>query len=258
MIDWVLAGIIAGWMVTSCDILVLHDHFYNCLIAGSTVYILYISYHEYIPPDKDDGGSSDEGKDEGGTTDDKDEDDEELYNIYRRRLLPISNDQINKCMTQIRAKTTHCTDDIHEFECSICNCDYETILPCIDRDHMFRCIRCNHYKEDLVVMETPDLVVMETPDLVVMETPDLVVMTKCFACDGTRTTYWTDDYYGVCFECCCIDCNKLLGECVCKYYNKNMSRDVKQAEKCDHTMYTVVVGYDDKHKKCSKCGCVAF
>ena len=43
---------------------------------------------------------------------------------------------------------------------------------------------------------------------------------KCFACGGSGTSYWTDDCYGSCLECCCINCGKFDDECECKYCKK--------------------------------------
>lgn len=39
---------------------------------------------------------------------------------------------------------------------------------------------------------------------------------NCNHCNGTRRGYWSDDISGVCLECCCIDCEKLHKNCVCK------------------------------------------
>ena len=38
----------------------------------------------------------------------------------------------------------------------------------------------------------------------------------CKACHGLKTSYWSDDCYGSCTECCCIDCNEFYDECKCK------------------------------------------
>lgn len=37
----------------------------------------------------------------------------------------------------------------------------------------------------------------------------------CDICNGSRRQYWSDDIYGICLECCCIDCKKLNKECRC-------------------------------------------
>jgi hypothetical protein len=37
----------------------------------------------------------------------------------------------------------------------------------------------------------------------------------CYACNNTRISYWSDDIYGPCMECCCIDCEKLCSLCRC-------------------------------------------
>jgi hypothetical protein len=39
---------------------------------------------------------------------------------------------------------------------------------------------------------------------------------NCEQCDGSRVQYWSDDIYGVCLECCCINCEKLNKNCRCK------------------------------------------
>jgi hypothetical protein len=40
---------------------------------------------------------------------------------------------------------------------------------------------------------------------------------KCCACGGSGTSYWSDDCYGSCLECCCINCGEFHHECQCKY-----------------------------------------
>lgn len=37
----------------------------------------------------------------------------------------------------------------------------------------------------------------------------------CYACRDTGTSYWSDGVYGNCLECCCIDCGKKNGHCIC-------------------------------------------
>lgn len=39
---------------------------------------------------------------------------------------------------------------------------------------------------------------------------------NCCACGGTGTSYWSDDCYGSCLECCCINCEEFNDECQCK------------------------------------------
>lgn len=62
----------------------------------------------------------------------------------------------------------------------------------------------------------------------------------CDICNGTGTSYWSDDCYGSCLECCCINCNKFNYECECKYCNKCESSYMKDEE---HKCYL-----------CEKCG----
>ena len=63
---------------------------------------------------------------------------------------------------------------------------------------------------------------------------------KCFACGGSGTSYWSDDCYGSCLECCCIDCGEFNDECECKYCKKCESSYMKDEE---HKCYL-----------CEKCG----
>ncbi len=37
----------------------------------------------------------------------------------------------------------------------------------------------------------------------------------CDACRGSGTSYWSDDIYGACLDCCCIDCKKFNWDCKC-------------------------------------------
>lgn len=39
---------------------------------------------------------------------------------------------------------------------------------------------------------------------------------KCFSCRGSGTSYWSDDIYGSCLECCCINCGNFYDECDCE------------------------------------------
>jgi hypothetical protein len=63
---------------------------------------------------------------------------------------------------------------------------------------------------------------------------------ECYSCGGSGTSYWSDDCYGSCFECCCINCGEFNEECQCKC-----------CEKCE-TSYMK----DEEHKcyLCEKCG----
>ena len=40
--------------------------------------------------------------------------------------------------------------------------------------------------------------------------------TCCVACGGSGVSYWSDDCYGVCLECCCINCKNKYKECICR------------------------------------------
>lgn len=37
----------------------------------------------------------------------------------------------------------------------------------------------------------------------------------CVACGGTLISYWAEGIRGACLECCCIDCKKLIENCIC-------------------------------------------
>lgn len=45
----------------------------------------------------------------------------------------------------------------------------------------------------------------------------------CCACFGSGTSYWSDDIYGSCLECCCINCEKFHMNCTC-YYDSHKIR----------------------------------
>lgn len=38
---------------------------------------------------------------------------------------------------------------------------------------------------------------------------------NCNSCYGSRSSYLCDDVYGLCLDCCCIDCGMLFNECKC-------------------------------------------
>lgn len=63
---------------------------------------------------------------------------------------------------------------------------------------------------------------------------------KCFTCGGSGTSYWSDDCYGSCLECRCINCKEFNDECECKYCKKCESSFMKDKE---HKCYL-----------CEKCG----
>jgi hypothetical protein len=63
---------------------------------------------------------------------------------------------------------------------------------------------------------------------------------KCCACGGSGKSYWSDDCYGSCLECCCINCGEFDDECECKYCKKCESSYMKDEE---HKCYL-----------CEKCG----
>jgi hypothetical protein len=63
---------------------------------------------------------------------------------------------------------------------------------------------------------------------------------NCCACGGSGTSYWSDDCYGSCLECCCINCGEFDDDCECKYCKKCESSYMKDEE---HKCYL-----------CEKCG----
>ena len=42
----------------------------------------------------------------------------------------------------------------------------------------------------------------------------------CEACHGTGESYWSDDCYGSCLECCCINCGNKHKNCSCRECDK--------------------------------------
>jgi hypothetical protein len=47
----------------------------------------------------------------------------------------------------------------------------------------------------------------------------------CHACNGTGTSYWSDDVYGPCMECSCIDCSNITDRCTCNKYRLQHTTD---------------------------------
>lgn len=43
----------------------------------------------------------------------------------------------------------------------------------------------------------------------------------CDECNGTGKSYWCDDVYGFCMNCCCFECEKVFHKCKCKNYKDN-------------------------------------
>jgi hypothetical protein len=59
---------------------------------------------------------------------------------------------------------------------------------------------------------------------------------QCYACGGSGTSYWSDDCYDSCLECCCMNCSEFNDECQCNY-----------CEKCE-----IIYMKDEKHN-CDLC-----
>ena len=85
---------------------------------------------------------------------------------------------------------------------------------------------------------------------------------ECYACRGTGISYWSDDVYGSCLECCCMNCKKFIDKCKCKdckkcnrTYMKNEKHKCSLCEKCGN-----YIEYDDPYMKdgehqCYLCEC---
>ena len=43
----------------------------------------------------------------------------------------------------------------------------------------------------------------------------------CGACHGSGESYWSDDFYGSCLECCCINCKNKHKNCNCSEYDRS-------------------------------------
>ena len=62
----------------------------------------------------------------------------------------------------------------------------------------------------------------------------------CAACNGTGNSYWSDDCYGTCLECCCINCGKFGNGCKCcnycdlcdSYYDNDEKHNCYSCKKC--------------------------
>ena len=64
----------------------------------------------------------------------------------------------------------------------------------------------------------------------------------CEVCYGTGKSYWGDDCYGSCLECCCIDCGNENKNCSCR--------------ECDKCKECYEYSSDDEHtcELCIECG----
>ena len=47
----------------------------------------------------------------------------------------------------------------------------------------------------------------------------------CLMCRGSGISYWSDDVYGSCFDCCCINCGNFDDECECEKSEKSEKSD---------------------------------
>ena len=61
----------------------------------------------------------------------------------------------------------------------------------------------------------------------------------CGACHGTGESYWSDDCYGSCLECCCINCGNKHKNCNCR--------------KCDKCKEIIINNEEHNCYKCEKC-----
>lgn len=75
------------------------------------------------------------------------------------------------------------------------------------------------YKNDIDVWISCDTILSGVILTVLVEREKVIIKTdrtNCLACCGSGTAYWSDDCYGSCMECCCINCEKFADECTCK------------------------------------------
>jgi hypothetical protein len=90
------------------------------------------------------------------------------------------------------------------------------------------------------------------------ETCEVCSKEYCGACGGSGISYWSDDCYGSCLECCCINCTKFI--CECKYCKKCESSYMKDEEHicylCEKCGEYVLREYmlKDHCKECCNCG----
>jgi len=96
---------------------------------------------------------------------------------------------------------------------------------------IINCIRCEKCEE---CIETEKIQIKKKKDKFKKD------RSKCCSCGGSGTSYWSDDCYGSCLECCCINCGEFDDECECKYCKKCESSYMKDEE---HKCYL-----------CEKCG----
>jgi predicted GIY-YIG superfamily endonuclease len=61
----------------------------------------------------------------------------------------------------------------------------------------------------------------------------------CGACHGSGESYWSDDCYGSCLECCCINCGNKRKNCICR--------------ECDKCKEIIINNEQHSCYKCEKC-----
>lgn len=76
-------------------------------------------------------------------------------------------------------------------------------------------------------------------------------------CFGSGISYWSDDIYGSCLECCCINCSNFCDECKCEYckkcnncYEKNEKHKCYLCNKCKYYQESIDI------EKCTYCTAV--
>jgi hypothetical protein len=93
----------------------------------------------------------------------------------------------------------------------------------------------------------------------------------CPACFGSGRSYWSDDVYGSCLECCCINCDKFRDNCTCYHNCDDIRKKLGQTlfptprkpkkcechfcedcEDCDGDCERHLT-YGDKEPKCQSC-----
>ena len=84
--------------------------------------------------------------------------------------------------------------------------DANSLLTLVNTNNeplIINCIRCEKCEE---CIETEKIQIKKKKDKFKKD------RSKCFACGGSGRSYWSDDCYGSCLECCCINCGKFNTE----------------------------------------------
>ena len=112
--------------------------------------------------------------------------------------------------------------------------DANSLLTLVNTNNeplIINCVRCEKCEE---CIEKDKIQLKKKKDKIKKD------RSNCCACGGSGKSYWSDDCYGSCLECCCINCGEFDDECECKYCKKCESSYMKNEE---HKCYL-----------CEKCG----